>query len=216
MKKWIAAMLVAVVFSSSAWAQGASALGKDSIINKDIPVAGHWDEGGMEFSFMTGPFFGPSFGVEGGRDHIAYFANNPRIAYNLTDIWGSDSAWYRGNVQVVGELFLAEMFATNGGGRIVVGPNALFRYNFVQTGWKIVPYYQLGPGLVYTDTNNNAIGSHCGFQLNMGVGLRYLFNEKWSLNTEFDWHHMSNAGLAEKNPGSNEAGGLLGISYFFR
>ncbi len=179
------------------------------------PAFDPWAAEGFEASFVTGPFMGPSFGVNGAREELNYWGNSFRFGYNLTGILGGDNAWYRGNVQFVGELFLAEIFNTEGGGSIVVGPNGLFRYNFVQPGWFVVPYVQLGPGLVYTDTDNNAIGSNFCFQLNIGVGLRWMINEKWAVLTEFDWHHMSNAGLAEHNLGSNEAGYQIGFSYFF-
>ncbi|HPA18862.1 MAG TPA: acyloxyacyl hydrolase [Verrucomicrobiae bacterium] len=184
------------------------------MVEQDIPH-GPWDEEGFEFTFITGPFFGPAFGVEGGRETLDYFSNSFRLGLNLTGIIGD--SWYRGCFQFVGEIFVAEIFKSggDGGGSIVVGPNALFRYNFVQENWPVVPYIQLGPGLVYTDTKNNAIGSAFGFQLNIGVGLRFMINDKWAVSGEFDWHHMSNAGFAEHNAGSNEAGGQLGISYFF-
>lgn len=182
------------------------------LIEQEMPFD-PWAEEGFEFTFIAGPFWGPSFGVEGGRDPINYFSNSLRIGLNLTGIIGD--SWYRGCFQFVGELFAAEIYNTVGGGSIVIGPNALFRYNFIQEGWPVVPYLQLGPGLVYTDTDNNAIGSAFGFQLNAGVGLRFMINEKWAISGEFDWHHMSNAGFAKSNWGSNEAGAQLGISYFF-
>ncbi|MBX7158408.1 MAG: acyloxyacyl hydrolase [Verrucomicrobiia bacterium] len=192
---------------------------KGTILEKDIayrprkaPRDTRWDQGNWEFSFVTGPFFGPATGGE--RDRISYYANSLRAAYNLTDILGSNDAWYRGNVQLVGELFIAEIFNTVGGGSIVVGPNVLARYNFVQPGWKIVPFVQAGPGLVYTDTDNNAIGSHYCFQLNGGAGLRYLINDDWAVSVEGDWHHMSNAGFAKSNLGADDLGGQVGVSYF--
>lgn len=193
---------------------------KSTILDKDISYHSRreardtrWDEGNWEFSFVTGPFFGPA--TSDGRDRISYYANSFRAAYNLTDILGSKDAWYRGNVQLVGELFIAEIFNTVGGGNIVVGPNVLVRYNFIQPGWKIVPFVQAGPGLVYTDTDNNAIGSHYCFQLNGGAGFRYLLNDDWALSVEADWHHMSNAGLAKSNLGADDLGGQVGVSYFF-
>ncbi|MCC6356006.1 MAG: acyloxyacyl hydrolase [Verrucomicrobiae bacterium] len=184
------------------------------MVEQDMPH-GPWDQEGFEFTFVMGPFFGPAFGVEGGRETLDYFGNSFRLGYNLTGIIGD--SWYRGCLQFVGEMFVAEIFESggDGGGSIVVGPNALFRYNFMQENWPVVPYVQLGPGLVYTDTENNAIGSNFGFQLNIGVGLRLMICDKWAVSGEFDWHHMSNAGLAERNAGSNAAGGQLGISYFF-
>ena len=192
---------------------------KGTILDKDIsytrrePRDTRWDQGNWEFSFVTGPFFGPIPSSDG-RDRISYYANSLRAAYNLTDIFGSNEAWYRGNIQLVGELFIAELFNTVGGGSIVIGPNVLARYNFIQRGWKIVPFIQVGPGLVYTDTENNAIGSNYCFQLNGGAGFRYLINEDWALSLEADWHHMSNAGLADSNLGSDTIGGQVGVSYF--
>lgn len=193
---------------------------KGTILDKDISYHSkknrdiRWDQGNWEFSFVTGPFFGP-IPNSGGRDRISYYANSLRAAYNLTDIFGNKQAWYRGNVQLVGELFIAEYFNRVGGGSIIIGPNILARYNFIQPGWKFVPFVQAGPGLVYTDTDNNAIGSELGFQLNGGVGVRYLINDDWAVSVEANWHHISNAGLADSNLGSDTLGGQFGVSYFF-
>lgn len=216
MKKVIAVCVLALAiggWSGSRLSAGDYGL-SSPMVEQDMPH-GPWDQEGFEFTLITGPFFGPAFGVEGGRETLNYFSNSFRLGYNLTGIIGN--SWYRGCFQFVGEMFVAEIFESggDGGGSIVVGPNALFRYNFVQEHWPVVPYVQLGPGLVYTDTENNAIGSNFCFQLNIGVGLRFMINDKWAVSGEFDWHHMSNAGIAEHNAGSNAAGGQIGISYFF-
>lgn len=216
MKRLIAIFVLGLAaggWSTSALVAGDYGLGSP-MIEQDIPH-GPWDQEGFEFTFITGPFFGPAFGVEGGRETLNYWGNSFRLGYNLTGIIGS--SWYRGCFQFVGEMFIAEIFESggDGGGSIVVGPNALFRYNFIQENCPVIPYLQLGPGLVYTDTENNAIGSNYCFQLNIGAGLRYMINDKWAISGEFDWHHMSNAGFAKHNAGSNSAGGQIGISYFF-
>ncbi len=47
------------------------------------------------------------------------------------------------------------------------------------------------------------------------LGLHYLIDEKWSIDAEAMFHHISNAGLAERNRGINALGGFIG-TYLFK
>ncbi len=47
------------------------------------------------------------------------------------------------------------------------------------------------------------------------LGLHYLFDKKWSIDTEAMFHHISNAGQSERNRGINAFGGFIGLTYFF-
>ena len=47
------------------------------------------------------------------------------------------------------------------------------------------------------------------------LGLHYLINKKWSIDAEAMLHHISNAGLSERNRGINALGGFIGLTYFF-
>jgi hypothetical protein len=47
------------------------------------------------------------------------------------------------------------------------------------------------------------------------VGFRCLLDKRWSPDFEGIYHHISNAGLDERNAGVNAVGGFIGVSYIF-
>ena len=52
-------------------------------------------------------------------------------------------------------------------------------------------------------------------RLQADLGLRFRLTPKWSLDTEFDFRHLSNADFAGRNYGTNDLGGLIGASWSF-
>lgn len=122
-----------------------------------------------------------------------------------------------GNWEALIELSANGIF--EGSGNIMIGPSALVRYNFVQPDWKVVPYVQAGLGFVYTDAyedkNQRAIGQAIEFTPQAGAGVRILVSKDWSVDVEGMFHHVSNAGMADRNLGINAVGGLVGATYHF-
>jgi hypothetical protein len=123
----------------------------------------------------------------------------------------------RGCWQALIEMSVEPVF--NGYGHILAGPSALFRYNFVQPDWRFVPYLQCGAGFVYTDAyhdvTQHAIGEEYEFQLKAAGGFHYFLNDRWSLDGEVGYIHISNADLANRNYGINAVGGSIGVTYVF-
>jgi len=64
-------------------------------------------------------------------------------------------------------------------------------------------------------SSQNAIGHSIEFTPQARLGLHYLINKKWSIDAETMFHHISNAGLDERNRGINAFGGFIGLTYFF-
>jgi hypothetical protein len=127
--------------------------------------------------------------------------------------------WYgRGNYEFL--LDLSGAAVTSGGyGDYFAGPSFLLRYNFVHPGAAIVPYHQVGAGIVYTDAykdrTQRAIGQQWELYLRYELGLRYFVAPNLSLDVEGGFHHMSNAGQADRNYGVNAWGGQVGLTYYF-
>ncbi|MGZ5553556.1 MAG: acyloxyacyl hydrolase [Chthoniobacterales bacterium] len=124
----------------------------------------------------------------------------------------------RGNVEFLGEVFGGYIF--HGPGDFLAGVSIFFRYNFVQPGARIVPYYQAGGGGVYTDiahgaASGNAISQNLNFNLQSTFGIRFLINSQWSINLEQSYRHISNAGLSDPNYGIDQLGGAIGVGYSF-
>ena len=162
------------------------------------------------------------FSLAAGANHSSVFeSNRTDFDYALASIrfgWMLDSVtgegWTRGNWEF--------MMCVEGGGifggpgeKILPGPSFYVVYNFVQPGWDIVPYAGFGGGFLWPDSEVEELGQNFNFTPQGFCGFRYLIHDKWSVNLEFHYHHMSSAGISKRNTGIDGIGGMLGVSYFF-
>ncbi len=151
------------------------------------------------------------------RPNLDYDLGVIRLGYMLDGVYGH--GFFRGN-----DEFMLEA----AGGSIFVGPGAglgglslVYRRNFLYPAVqaRLVPYFQLGGGGVYSDAYHThpqrELGSPGEFDLQADLGLRFRFTRKWSLDAEFDFRHLSNADLSGRNYGTNDLGGLVGVSCSF-
>jgi len=145
-----------------------------------------------------------------------YAQTNLRLGWMLSDPAPQDG-FFRGNWEGLVEVSNSIIF--KGFGNYIGGITVLFRYNFVQPDWKVIPYVQGGAGIVYNDAykdeTQQAIGQAIEFTPQVSLGLHYLIADKWSLDAEGMLHHISNAGMSKRNRSINALGGFLGITYFF-
>jgi len=149
----------------------------------------------------------------------------PDINYAQQNIrlgWMLNSPDYDGNpldgcFEAILESSFSKVFTRLGD--VMYGPTGLVRYNFVQPGWKVVPYIQGGAGFVYTDIylhkDQRAIGQALEFTPQASAGARFLIDDNWSIDAEFKYHHVSNADTSSRNTGINSLGGEVGFTYFF-
>jgi opacity protein-like surface antigen len=98
----------------------------------------------------------------------------------------------------------------------MVGP----RYNFVQPGWKIIPYVEGGVGIGFADSNpqHGGLGQDFNFSFLAGAGAKYLINDKWFVRAGVEYQHFSNAGLSEPtNPNHpiDALGPKISVGYAF-
>lgn len=144
-----------------------------------------------------------------------YWQTNLRFGWMLTDLYDKKSFW-RGNFEALFEFTYSYIY--KGPGNHIGGITGLVRYNFVQPHLRLVPYFQAGVGVVYTNAYkdlDSGIGQAIEFTLQSSIGARYFLKKKLSIDAEAMFHHISNAGLADRNKGINAFGGFLGITYFF-
>ncbi len=98
----------------------------------------------------------------------------------------------------------------------MVGP----RYNFVQPGWKLIPFVEGGVGIGFADSNpaQGGLGQDFNFTFEVAVGARYNFCNNWFVRAAAEYQHVSNAGLSEPqfpNHPIDELGPKLSVGFSF-
>ncbi len=99
---------------------------------------------------------------------------------------------------------------------LVVGP----RYNFVQPGWKLIPYVEGGVGFVFADSNpdQGGLGQDFNFTFTAGAGAKYNITDDFFVRLGVEYQHVSNAGLSEPQFPNHPIDGLgpkLSFGYAF-
>ena len=164
-----------------------------------------------EATLNNGVLFSPAIIGTATRPTVDYTYTGLQFARMLNTPSGDH--WWRGNCELGGEVFGGGVF--EGRDSYVAGSAFVFRYNFVQDGWKFVPYTQVDLGVVLTDVDRRLQGQNFNFTEGFALGGRYFIFPRWSLNAEMRFQHISNAGLSRKNLGVNALGPVIGLSYFF-
>jgi hypothetical protein len=172
----------------------------------------------MWLQLTAGALFSPTHGI-GPHDEptldLAPFDVRLGLMLNEPD---PERQWIPGVWSII--LDIATEPVINGYGNIVVGPVAMVRYDFVRQGWGLIPYLQGGAGLVYNDCyedqHQDTIGQSVEFLLRVDLGVHCPISPQWSIDAEFNFQHISNADLANRNAGFNGLGATIGLTYFFR
>lgn len=183
--------------------------GKSPVIEEVSPFA----KGRMELQVGATGYF--SVKNSDSRPEVNDVGGLVRAGWMLSDVAGD--GFFRGNWE-----FLIEASAsgiTTGPGDLLAGAALLLRYNFVGPDGKWVPYIQLGGGGEYSDMHEDQtqrlLGSEWSFNLQAGLGLRYLWSDECALFLEVNYRHISNGDTAERNVGLNSIGAVVGVSLFF-
>src|SRR3989449_11353053 len=92
----------------------------------------------------------------------------------------------------------------------------VFKYNFLSFG-RWMPYWDLGLGMLWTNLAPRIPEQSTPFNFVMesGPGVQYFATERVALTLGVRFHHISNAGLGDRNKGLNSTLGYLGLSVFF-
>jgi Lipid A 3-O-deacylase (PagL) len=153
--------------------------------------------------------------VFGGRPRLKTALATVRYGWILND---QGSGIFFGNEEFLLEAFVGPTL--DGPGSVWGGGTLIMRHNFA---WGhhpvVVPYFQIGAGLIASDASSDerqfAVGLPVEFSLHGTFGMRWRLNRAWSINTEFGYRHISNAGLSSRNGGYDLIGGLIGLSRMF-
>lgn len=209
------ALLIRVAtFSLIASAAQAGSHLEDAPDKSGKPIAGPFDAGQHELQIGTGVFISfqntsehrPQINDAGGHVRLGWMLSSP-----------SGEGFWRGNTEFLVTAYGAGIF--KGPGSVLAGGSLLLRRNFVQPGSRWVPYGQLEAGALYSDAYldkpQRALGEAFEFQLGGGFGVRFLWSDRCTLFGEFNYRHISNAGIADRNVGTNAGGVILGLSWFY-
>ena len=93
------------------------------------------------------------------------------------------------------------------------------RRNFVHRNWKFVPYFEERGGIGYINAKEPlgvayAQGQDLTFTYNIGSGVRYHFDSRYSVSAGMNYMHISNGYLSEPkfiNYGINVYGPMVGM-----
>jgi len=93
-----------------------------------------------------------------------------------------------------------------------IGVSPLF-FRFAFGDWRLRPFLEFGEGVVYTDLRQHDYASRGQFTSELGGGLEFDLGSGRAFTLATRYRHMSNAGLALPNAGSNTLYGLVGLSF---
>jgi lipid A 3-O-deacylase len=193
----------------------ASGAETESNTRSTLEPSGPFTKDRFSAQFVAGALFGPVSWV---NDHptLNYVQTNLRLGWMATNPKESKYVG-RGNLELLFELTNSVVY--KGFGNYFRGFTVLGRYNLFLSNPKLVPYFQIGAGVVVTDADKDlsqtAIGQSIEFNPQTSLGLHYFIGRDWSLDAEAMYHHVSNAGLAKRNGGVNAVGGFVGVTYYF-
>ncbi len=135
----------------------------------------------------------------------------PRVGMVLTSEMGK--GWFAGNLELLLEPLYAHYYqpftASAAGGSLV------FKYNFLSFG-RWMPYWDVGLGMLWTNLAPRIPeqSTQFNFVLESGPGVHYFVTEKVAFMVGARFHHISNAGLGDRNLGLNSILGYAGVSVF--
>jgi len=136
----------------------------------------------------------------------------PRVGRVLTSEMGN--GWLAGNLELLLEPLYAHYFQPFGA--TAAGGSLVFKYNFLAFGqW--MPYWDLGLGMLWTNLAPRIPeqSTPFNFVLESGPGVDYFVTEKVAVMVGARFHHISDAGIGDRNHGLNSTLAYAGVSVFF-
>ncbi|WP_447979959.1 acyloxyacyl hydrolase [Candidatus Nitrospira bockiana] len=151
--------------------------------------------------------------VEGtpGGDRAAAFLL-PRFGIVLTDPF--EAGRLTGNLQLIAEPFFARF--TRPFSAEAAGGALILKYNLLSFG-RWMPFWEVGAGLLWTNLAPRIPEQSIPFNfvLETGPGVQYFITTTVSVTAGVRFHHISNAGIGDRNRGLNGVLPYAGFSVFF-
>lgn len=117
-----------------------------------------------------------------------------------------------GNLEVLAEPFYSRV--TNRFSGDAAGASLVMRYNLLSFG-RWMPFWDVGVGLLWTDLAPRIAedSSQLNFALETGPGVQYFATTRLALILGVRYHHISNAGIGERNLGLDAVPPYAGVSW---
>jgi lipid A 3-O-deacylase len=163
----------------------------------------------MEAAIAVGA--GPGSNAFGSRRTHDLTLVSGSVGWVFSDVVGRDR-WWRGNFELVGELFSGWQFHPSN--RYFVGLTPLLRYNFA-TGSRWAPFIDLGAGVSVTNIGKPDLSSKFQFNVQGGAGVRYFILDDMAVMVLYRYLHFFNADLQKPNTGANTHTFRIGLGWFF-
>jgi lipid A 3-O-deacylase len=119
---------------------------------------------------------------------------------------------FKGRLEMAIEI--APVFLTHQShqvGGVGVSP-LMFRWNLREHG-RIHPFLEVASGVVATNRDVPEGTTRLNFASHAGSGARIRVAEEWGVLVGYRFQHLSNAGIAARNPGFNSNIGYIGLAH---
>jgi len=164
-------------------------------------------EGEHEVQVWTGG----GHGINGSQSGDGVWNLGLRYGLILTAPHGP--GFLRGRLEYAVEAVPAFVIVQKQGTAFGVGVNPFAFKWALATRSSIVPYFEVGGGTLFTNTQVPARTSRVNFTTSAALGLHFL-RSKHNFSAEVRFMHISNAGLATPNPGINTIQVRFGFGWF--
>jgi lipid A 3-O-deacylase len=157
---------------------------------------------------------GGGVSVPGGTKDTQAVNTGVRLGKVLTDDHGS--GFVRGNFEWSADLIPFYYLwqpapATNAIGEGLNPVN--LKWNFTNSA-HVVPFMELGGGVLFTNHVAPASASRVNFLTHGALGFQFFNNNRRAIMANVQFQHISNAGLTSPNPGINTVQFQIGVNWF--
>ena len=167
------------------------------------------EHGGHDLQIWTGG----GHGLNGSTADSGVWNVGARYGWILTAPHGP--SFLRGQFEYAVDVVPVFMVVQRTGTAYGFGLNPFaLKWNFTKPR-KVVPYFELGGGTLFTNVNVPPGTSRINFTSSGALGLHFL-RSKYNWSAELRFMHISNAGLANLNPGINTLQLRIGFGRFTR
>lgn len=157
---------------------------------------------------------GGGFSVPGGTKDTHAINAGVRLGKVLTESHGS--GFLRGNFEWSADLMPLYYVwqpapAHNAFGEGLNPVNLKWNFSNSRT---VVPFLELGGGVLFTNHVVPLNTSHVNFLTHATLGFQFFNNERRAITANILYQHISNAGLTVPNPGINTVQFQVGVNWF--